>query len=66
MATLKNCPRCGHKPEYILVGDYLQYYIVACVNCGYVAASKDEARNTKWGARRLWNRKVADFKGESK
>lgn len=58
MAELKPCPECKGTPEYRRVGDRKQYWVVICPICGYCEAKNSEARSTKWGAKRIWNRRV--------
>lgn len=58
--NLKPCPRCGGKPVPRQVGDYHQYFVYFCSKCNYTPVKNDEARITKWGARRIWNRRADD------
>lgn len=57
---LKSCPFCGGNPKLIAVGDNKDYYVYSCTICGYKAASFNEAKLTKRGARKIWNRRYQD------
>lgn len=60
MAELKPCPKCKGTPGYRRVGDMKQYWVVICPMCGHHEADYSEARLTKWGAKRLWNRRTGE------
>ena len=54
------CPFCGGEPELKRVGDMKQYYVYCCSDCGLSAAYISEVRYTKWGARRIWNKRARE------
>lgn len=59
MMDLKPCPKCKMAIHgYKAVGNWKQYLVVQCLQCGYVAAHHDEAARTRWGAKRVWNRRA--------
>ena len=60
MDKLSPCRKCKAIPEYSRVGDRKQYWVVICPSCGNHEANFNEARSTKWGARRIWNRRAGD------
>lgn len=62
MKELKPCPFCGGKPIIKLVGDNRDYFVYSCGKCHKTPVHQDEARLTRWGARRIWNRRVNDGK----
>lgn len=57
MSELKPCKYCGGKPELVNVGDWKQYYAYRCSNCHQYHAKHSEAALTKWGAKRVWNKR---------
>ena len=61
---LKPCPFCGGKPIIKLVGDNRDYFVYSCGKCHKTPVHQDEARLTRWGARRIWNRRVNDGKND--
>lgn len=57
MAKLMLC-FCGGQPEIKAVGDNKQYFACICSNCGKTPVRLDEARATRFGAIKIWNRSV--------
>lgn len=57
MAKLVSCS-CGGQPEIKLVGSNKQYLICFCSKCGKTPVRLDEARATRFGAIKIWNRRV--------
>ena len=55
--TIKPCS-CGSQPEIRTVGDYKQYFICFCSNCGKTSLHIDEAQMTKIRAIKIWNRRI--------
>ena len=55
MTKLNPCRRCGGKPKLIPIGDWKQYYVYSCSQCGLIPALLGEARLTEKGAREIWN-----------
>lgn len=58
---IEPCPKCSCKPMYVRVGDNKQYAILRCPYCGYVPAKLDEARSTRRGAIKVWNKATKEL-----
>ncbi len=56
MNELSACPLCGHFPELKYVGDNKDLLVYQCAHCGYIAAKNHEAKYTKRGAMKIWNK----------
>lgn len=57
---LNPCPFCGGKAVIRMVGDHKQYFVCFCSNCGKTPVHFDEARLTKRGAIKAWNRRCGN------
>ena len=66
MAELLPCPICGHDAKLIRVGDWKQYFVYQCAECGYIKAKTSEARLTKRGAKKVWNTRTPKERGGEK
>lgn len=63
MAELNPCPKCKGTPEPRRVGDWKQYWVFFCSNCGYTPVKNYEARPTIWGAKRAFNKRTDNEHG---
>lgn len=60
MPELKPCRKCKSAPVYRQVGDMKQYWMVICPQCGNHEADHSEASVSKFGARRIWNKRAGE------
>lgn len=63
MTELLPCLLCGGEAKLIKVGDNRDLFVYQCAECGYIKAKTSEARRTKWGARKVWNKQRRDING---
>ena len=56
MRELNACPLCGYFPLLKQVGDDKNLLVYQCAHCGYIAAKNHEAKYTKSGAMKVWNK----------
>lgn len=58
MAELKPCPFCGGEAELTPCGDWKQFLVYRCSVCRKTPVHHYEAAHTRWGAKRIWNRRA--------
>ena len=54
------CKYCGGSPKLIKCGDWKQYVVYICSSCYKTPVHSDEARLTKYGARKIWNKRTRE------